>query len=142
MARTDPYQTFRFRIEIDGIERGGFQGVSGLERSTEVLAHREGGVNDYEHQLVVKTTYPAVVLKRGLADTYLWEWHQDLINGQVQRRTVSIALMGGSGIEVWRWICANSYPAKWGGADLDATSDSVLVESLELVHHGLTRQGK
>ena len=28
-ARTDPYRGFNFRIEIDGIERGGFREASG-----------------------------------------------------------------------------------------------------------------
>jgi phage tail-like protein len=140
MARPDPYRGFRFVVEIDGTEAGGFQAVSGIERQSEIEPYREGGVNDFEHQLVVKTTYPALVLKRGLVDTAMWDWHQDVIAGDVQRRTVSVLLLDDAGEEAWRWICVGAYPAKWAGAELDAMSDAVATESVELVHHGITRQ--
>jgi phage tail-like protein len=140
MARPDPYRAFRFVVEVDGTEAGGFQAVTGIERQSEIEAYREGGVNDFEHQLVVKTTYPALVLKRGLVDTALWDWHQDVIAGDVERRTVSVLLLDDAGEEAWRWICVAAYPAKWSGAELDAMSDAVATESIELVHHGISRQ--
>jgi phage tail-like protein len=140
MARPDPYRGFRFVLEVDGTEAGGFQTVSGIERQTEIEPYREGGVNDFEHQLVVKTTYPALVLKRGLVDTGLWDWHQDVIAGEIERRTISVLLLDDAGDEAWRWICVGAYPAKWTGAELDAMAEAVATESVELVHHGITRQ--
>jgi phage tail-like protein len=139
MARPDPYRVFRFLVEIDGTQAGGFQSVSGIERQTQIEPYREGGVNDFEHQLAVKTTYPALTLKRGLVDRWLWDWHQEIIDGRVQRRTVSVLLLDLAGNEAWRWICVGAYPAKWTGAELDALSNAVATESVELVHHGLTR---
>ncbi|MGY1701259.1 phage tail protein [Geodermatophilus sp. SYSU D00766] len=140
MARPDPYRVFRFVVEIDGTEAGGFRAVSGVERQTQVEPYREGGVNDFEHQLVAKTTYPPLVLQRGLVGACLWDWHQEVIAGRVQRRTVSILLLDEAGQEAWRWICVGAYPVKWTGAELDALSDSVATESVELAHHGITRQ--
>ncbi|MEU8816744.1 phage tail protein [Actinoplanes sp. NPDC048796] len=140
MTRTDPFRVFRFVVEFDGTVAGGFQSVAGLERRTEVEPFREGGVNDFEHQLVVKTTYPALVLKRGLTDTRLWDWHQQVIAGNIRRRVVSVLLIDTAGQEAWRWICVGAYPAKWTGAELDATADAVATETVELVHHGITRQ--
>lgn len=140
MARPDPYRTFRFVVEIDGTEAGGFQTVSGIDRQTTVEPYREGGINDFEHQLVVKTTHPPLVLKRGLADTLLWDWHQDVIDGDIERRTVSVLLLDEAGEEGWRWVCVGAYPAKWTGAELDAMATAVATESVELVHHGVTRQ--
>ena len=140
MARPDPYRAFRFLVEIDGTEQGGFESVGGLERQTEIEPYREGGVNDYEHQLVTKTTYPPLSLKRGLVDEWLWDWHQDVIAGTVQRRTVSVILLDERGDEAWRWICAGAYPAKWVGAELNALNSAIATESVELVHHGITRQ--
>src|SRR4249919_1176624 len=116
MARPDPYRSFRFVVEVDQTEAGGFQTISGIERQTEIEPYREGGVNDFEHQLVVKTTYPALVLKRGLVDTSLWDWHQDVIAGDVERRTVSVILRDDAGEEAWRWVCEKAFPAKWTGA--------------------------
>jgi phage tail-like protein len=139
MSRPDPYRAYRFIVEIEGLAAGGFQSVSGLERQTQIEPYREGGVNDFEHQFVVKTTYPALTLKRGLVDPWLWTWHQDVIDGNVQRRTVSVLLLNVAGDEVWRWVCTGAYPAKWSGAELDGLSSAVATESVELVHHGLTR---
>ena len=139
MVAPDPFRVFRFVVELDATVAGGFQTVAGIQRQTQIEPYREGGVNDFEHQLAVKTTYPPLVLKRGLTDTRLWDWHQQVIGGEIQRRTVSVLLIE-AGLEVWRWICVKAYPAKWTGADLDAMGDSVATESVELVHCGITRQ--
>lgn len=138
--RPDPYRNFRFRIEADGTQLGGFQSVSGLERETKIEPHREGGINDFEHQLVVQTTYPPLVLKRGLFDTELWDWHQDVIDGVVNRSTISITLMDKDNTEVWRWLCEQAFPNKWTGSELDATGSNVATESVEFVHQGMRRQ--
>ena len=127
-------------IEIDGSEQGGFQMVSGIERQTEIQPYREGGVNDFEHQLAVKTTYPPLSLKRGLVDQWLWDWHQEVIAGNVERRTISIILLDGRGDEAWRWVCLGAFPSKWTGAELDALTGGIATEAVELVHHGITRQ--
>lgn len=140
MQRPDPYRAFRFRIEIDNTQQGGFQTVSGLERESKIEPYREGGVNHFERQLVTLTTYPALTLKRGLVDTWLWDWHQDVINGSVVRRTIAVVLLDERGEEAWRWICEDAFPAKWTGAELDATNNAIATESIELVHHGITRQ--
>jgi phage tail-like protein len=139
-TRTDPHGAYRFRVEIDAIEQGGFQSVAGLARETKIEPYREGGVNDFEHQHVSQTTYPALVCKRGLVDPRLWDWHQQVVTGTIERRTIAIVLLDAAGGEAWRWVCAGAFPAKWTGADLDATRGEVATEAVEFVHHGLTRQ--
>lgn len=136
----DPYRSFRFRIEADGLVRGGVQSVGGLERATETEPYREGGVNDHDRQLITKTTQATLVLKRGLLDPWFWDWHEDVVRGDVERRSISIILLDEVGEEAWRWVCVDAFPTKWGGLELDAASNSVAVETVELVHHGLTRQ--
>jgi phage tail-like protein len=140
MPRPDPYRAFRFRIEIQGLVQGGFRSVGGMERTTTVEPYREGGVNDFEHQLVVQTTFPPLTLQRGLVESTLWDWHQEVIDGSVTRRDVTIELLDESGRQAWRWVCQGAFPAKWSGADLDAQSGSIATESVELVHHGIRRQ--
>jgi hypothetical protein len=41
---------FRFIVEINGVQGGGFSEVAGLEAQTEFDEHREGGVNHYLHK--------------------------------------------------------------------------------------------
>jgi phage tail-like protein len=139
MPRVDPHRAFRFQLEIGGLNEGGFQTVSGLERETEIESFREGGVNTFEYKLVTRTHYPPLKLKRGLASRTLWDWHQQVIDGRVVRQIINIVLFDDAGAEAWRWVCIGAYPAKWTGADLDATANQVAAETVEFVHHGLTR---
>jgi phage tail-like protein len=140
VARPDPFRAYRFLVEIDGTEQGGFQTVSGIERDTKIEPYREGGVNDHERQIAGLTTYPALKLKRGLVDSQLWEWHQDVIAGTVRRKTISVVLLDDVGGEAWRWVVAEAFPSKWSGAELDAGQSTLATEAVEFVHHGLTRQ--
>lgn len=135
-----PYFAFRFLVEIQGLIVGGFSEVSGLQVETEVETVEEGGVNDYVHKLPKKTTYPNLVLKRGLVDsTVLWGWHQDVVNGIINRASGAVILLDLEGNETWRWLFKNAYPVKWVGPELKADSSTVAVETLELVHEGLQK---
>lgn len=139
MSRRDPYRLFRFRVEFDNVDQGGFSRVKGLARETKFETRREGGVNDFEHKLATMTTYGNLVLERGLIDDRLWAWHDDVVEGRIQRKQLTIALYDQARSEVWRWLVLGAYPVKWMGSDLDATSGQVLVESVELAHHGIKR---
>ena len=128
-------------VEINGTRVGGFSEITGLEVRTEVDEHREGGVNDFVHKIAKETRYPNLTLKRGITDaTDLWEWHQQIVAGEIVRKTVSVILQDQQGQEKWRWIFRDAYPVKWNGTDLNATGNTVVVESVELAHHGMTKQ--
>jgi phage tail-like protein len=140
MRKTDPYGTFRFRVEILGLQVGGFSEVSGLEREVQLEDFREGGLNDFTHKLVTMTKYPNLSLKRGLADrTELWQWHQDVINGRIERRQITVVLVDTGGADTWRWMFEAAYPVKWSGASLNATTSAIFVESLDFAHNGIKR---
>ena len=138
--RNDPYSSFRFLVEIDGLVVAGFSEVSGLEADTQVEDYREGGVNDYVHKIPKETTYPNIILKRGITDSdVLWKWHQDVVSGKIERRSGYIVLLDSEGNETWRWNFIDAYPAKWTGPDLRAESSAVALESIELVHNGIKK---
>jgi phage tail-like protein len=140
MRDGDPYGGFRFRVEILGLQVGGFTEVTGLERETQVEDFREGGLNDYTHKLVTLTKYQNLTLRRGLVDaTELWQWHQDVIGGKIERRQVNVVLVDSEGKDTWRWVFESAYPVKWSGAALNAATNAVFVESVEFVHHGVRR---
>ncbi len=140
MRDSDPYAGFRFRVEILGVQVGGFTEVSGIDREVQLEDFREGGVNDYTHKLVTVTKYQNLVLRRGIADaTELWQWHQDVVNGKIERRQVSVVLLDSLFKDAWRWVFKQAYPVKWSGASLNASSSAVFVESVELAHNGVTR---
>jgi phage tail-like protein len=137
MSRTDPYHGFRYLVEFDGVQSGGFTRVKGLVRETKHESYREGGLNDYEHKLATLTMFGTLVLERGLADTSLWDWHDDVVGGSIARKKISVILLDETGDEVWRWHADAAFPVKWSVSDLDASSSQVVVESVEFAHHGI-----
>jgi len=137
--RNDPYVSFRFLVEIQGLIVGGFSEVSGLQAETETEDMREGGVNDYVHKLPKVTKYPNITLKRGITDSdVLWRWHRDVVKGKIERRTGYVILLDSEGNEKWRWTFEDAYPVKWTGPDFKADNSAVSIEALELVHNGIS----
>jgi len=139
MTRQDPLRGFRFLLEIDGITSGGFLRVKGLSREVKYESYREGGVNEYEHKLITQVLYPVLVLERGLALDDLWKWALATADGEVQRKTLRIRLQNEAGDKVWAWQIEHALPVKWSASDLDAQSSQVVMETLELAHHGLRK---
>jgi len=139
--RKDPYLSFRFRVEIHGLIEGSFSEVSGLEVEMETEDYPEGGVNDYIHKLPRRTKYPNLVLKRGITDSdVLWKWHQEVVSGKIERKSGRIILLDSEGGEKWSCSFEGAYPVKWTGPDFKADSNTVAIETLELVHRGIKKE--
>jgi phage tail-like protein len=139
--RRDPYAGLRFRVQLEGLEVGGFSEVSGLEAVVETTTYREGGENSYEHQLPGPVAYPRhVILRRGLTDgTELWDWLEQVGLGFVLRRNLTITLLGADGEPALLWDCRRAFPVGWSGPELTADAPLVAFETLELAHEGITR---
>jgi phage tail-like protein len=136
MTRQDPLRGFRFLVEYDGIVSGGFTRIKGLTRDVKYESYREGGVNEYEHKLVTQVSYPVIVLERGFVFHDLWSWAQSCANGEITRKTLFICLQNEARERIWAWQVVDALPVKWSVSDLDAQSSQVVMESLELAHHG------
>ncbi|KST62201.1 phage tail protein [Mastigocoleus testarum] len=133
-----PYKAFNFLIEIRSLVVASFSEVSGLQAETETEEYHEGGRNSFVHKLPKVTKYPNLVLSRGITNsTELWQWHQNVIIGQIQRQNGSVILLDDTCNEKWRWNFTGAYPVKWVGPDLKGDSNAVAVETLELAHNGL-----
>ena len=138
----DPYLSLNFWVECDRILVAAFSEVSGLQVEVETEDYREGGVNEYIHRLAGPAWYPTnVTLKHGIMDTdELWRWQQEVVQGVIERKTVAILLTDSAGQPTWIWNLVEAYPVKWSGPDLRAGTAEVAIETLELVHHGITTQ--
>ncbi|MEI7025321.1 phage tail protein [Paenibacillus sp. y28] len=141
--RKEVSSTFRFIVELDGLQAAGFSEVSGLQSEIEYEEIAEGGVNTHFHRLPKRVKSPPLVLKRGLSlSTDLWNWYSSAMNGQITRKTGSIIMYDQDGDELCRWNFAEAYPIKWSGPELNAMRSEVAVESIEIVHNGLTAYDK
>lgn len=139
MMRRDPFLTFNFQVEIEGIVTAGFSECSGLEAEIEALPYAEGGVNEFEHQFWGRTKYPRLVLKRGLTQMDgLWGWYWEVAQGTVQRKNGTIYLLDPQHRQSLAWHFIQALPVKWTGPELHAHSATIAFESVELVHRGLS----
>lgn len=135
----DPFTNFNYLVEIDGVSRGAFHEVGGLESSVDVIEHREGGAIT-PRKLAGQVKYANLTLKWGMTlDLELYNWHQNIAAGGNDRRNGSVVLLDRRGQEVARWNFVRAWPSKYSGPGLSAEASDVAIESLEIVHEGLER---
>ncbi len=137
--RTDPYRSFNFRAEFDGITVGNFSEVSGLTSEGDAVEYREGtDLPLTVRKLIGLRKYTNVTLKRGYTEnTELWDWYQNIINGEADRRSGAIILMDEQRNDVMRWNLENCWINKIEGPGLNATASEVAIETVEFCHEGL-----
>ena len=141
IKRDDPMLGFNFLVLLEGVIRAGFSQVSGLQLETAVQDYAEGGLNRHVHRFPTRTTQSNITLKRGIVDRDLWKWYYDLTLGDVQFREGSIVVMDDNGfVPVMVLHFHRAFPRKWVGPELNASQNSIAVETLEICHHGLLRQ--
>ena len=131
--RIDPLAQYNFLVEIDGVTRAGFTEVGGLTTEQDVIEYREGSETATMRKLPGLRKYGNIMLKRGFtADAELWDWRKTTIDGLTERRSGSIVLLDEARAEVLRWNFRDGWICKWEGPALNATSNEVAIESLEI----------
>ena len=134
------YGRFRFKVEIDGLEAGGFSEVTGFDASIDVMEYREGDMVQTPMKMPGLKKYGNITLRKGLADTtVLYDWITAGIEGEVERKTLTITLLDQTESPVASWQIINAWPVKYTGPDFNATSSEVAIETLEVAHEGMTR---
>lgn len=135
-----PHGKFRYRLEVEGLELGGFSEVSGFDASIDVIEYREGDMVQTPMKVAGLKKYGNITLKQGVADKKaLYEWMQTGFEKDVDRRTVTITLLDINGEAVAAWQVINAWPTKYTAPDFNATSSEIAIETLELAHEGMTR---
>lgn len=136
-----PYKKFNYRVLIDNSEEAGFSEVSAPDISSEAVEYREGnmaGITPGKQPGILK--YSNVTLKRGTTDSQVFvEWMKTVQEGKMERKTVVITLLDDTMAEVASWQLEKAWPTKYTAPDVNATSNEVAIESLELVCEGVTR---
>lgn len=126
-------------IDTRWMEVGGLS----VEMTTEELI--EGGENRFVHKLPMRAKYPNLVLKRGYFSSLpspLLSWCNDAIsNFDIKPCQVSVILLDDMHMPAQFWSFTNAYPVKLVMADLKATDNSVLIETIELTYQYFKREG-
>jgi len=136
--RNDPYLAQNFLVEIDGVTVASFAEVSGLAVEIDVVEYRNGSEDSIVRKLPGLAKYANITLKRGIVgDLSLWQWLNAVRQGEVQRRDGVIVLLSERREPVLRFRFRRGWVCKWEGPTLNASSNDVAMETLEICHEGL-----
>ncbi|MFW5942835.1 MAG: phage tail protein [Chloroflexota bacterium] len=136
ILRTQTNPAFRFVVDIAGVPQAVFTECTLPVVEWEMEPVHEGGLNTYVHQLPGRQKAATITLKNGVATSALLNWYIDSMNETFKRHTVSIKLLNASDKiqrPIMTWDIENALPVKWTGPQLSTASDSIAIQTLELV---------
>ncbi len=144
MAAEYPIVKFHFQVEWGGTKIG-FTEVSGLDVESEVVEYREGASKEYSKiKMPGMQKYSNITLKRGTfaTDNEYYEWWNTVSLNKIERRDITISLLNEEHEPVVIWKVKNAWPSKVQSTDLKAEGNEVAIETMEIVHEGLTIQNE
>jgi phage tail-like protein len=140
--RKDPYRNFRFLLEIDSIVQAGFSECTIPDTTSDVIDYREGNEQPSARKLPGLTKWGNITLKWGATDSLeLYSWRRLVEQGKMKdaRRKVTVILQDEEGNNAARWEFVDAWPSKYDAPDVTAKGNDVAVETLEIVHEGMSR---
>jgi phage tail-like protein len=135
-----PLLKFYFQVKWDS-QVMSFQEVSGLDVQSEEIKYRHGDSPEFA---VIKMPgmkkVGNVTMKKGVfkSDNKFWDWFNQIKMNTVKRVPVTISLLDETGAPTMVWTLANAWPTKITGTDLKAEGNEAAIETIEIVHEGLT----
>lgn len=144
MATNYPLVKFHFQVEWGGTSIG-FTEVSGLDVETEVVEYRQGASPEYSKiKMPGMQKFSNITLKRGTfeSDNEFFTWWNSVKLNTIERRDITISLLNEEHDPVVTWKVKNAWPTKIQSTDLKADGNEVAIESMEIVHEGLSIQNE
>jgi phage tail-like protein len=145
MAAEYPLPKFHFQVEWGGTKIG-FTEVTGLEVTTDVIEYRDGASPEY-HKIKMPgmQKFSNITLKRGKfkSDNEFYDWWNTHQLNQIERRDITVSLLNEKHEPVFVWKIKNAWPIKVNATDLKSDAGTeVAIETIELVHEGLTMEAR
>jgi len=140
MANEYPIPKFHFQVEWGG-SKIGFTEVSGLDVEREVIEYRDGSSKEYSKlKMPGLTKFSNLTLKRGSfkKDNDFYQWWVSNKLESVERRDITISLLNEEHTPIITWKVKNAWPSKIQPTDLKSDDNSIAIETMEIVHEGLT----
>ena len=139
--RKDPLESFNFIVDIQGM-RAGFSEISGLTAESDPVDYRAGREDISARTLPGMRKFTNITLKRGYSPDgrQLWEWRQRVVNGRTQPLNGTITLLNEAREPARTWEFRAGWPSKWAGPAMNAKSNDVAIEEMEISVEGLVVQ--
>lgn len=135
-----PIPNFCFEVQCDST-RIWFQEVSGLDFDAHPIEYRDAhGERFSTVRMPGIAQQGEVTLKKGVpkGDANLPDWLKQIHMIMSKRTAVRISLVDEAGLPTMVWTLKNAFPAKITSPDLKRDGSEVAIESMVLVHEGLT----
>ncbi|MEO1575609.1 MAG: phage tail protein [Pseudomonadota bacterium] len=130
-----------FGLQVDGETIAFFLRISGLGACINVHEYREGGRPGNVRKIPGRAEVHDVTLEHGVANSArLWQWLDQAMKGNVERRNVSIISYDSRHQEAARWNLSGVWPRESRVKDFDALGNEALVECMTLVAETLEYQ--
>jgi phage tail-like protein len=134
---------FHFQVQWDGMDMF-FQEVSGLDMETEPIEYRQGASSPRSPKMPGLIRCGTVTLKKGVftADKRFYDFLNQSRTDTAECMPVTISLICGNENEnnsaAMRWTLSGARPGKITGSELTPDGKKIRVESLEIMHTGIT----
>jgi len=123
-----------------GGTRTSFSEVSGLSIEHDVVEYRDGASKEN-----IATKIPGIkkfgniVLKRGIVkgDNEFYDWINTIKFNEVERRDITISLLDEAHNPTVTWKVSSAWPVKLDSPSLNASSNEIAIETIELAHEGI-----
>ncbi|MFN3239064.1 MAG: phage tail protein [Pseudomonadales bacterium] len=135
-----PLPKFHFEVKWDS-EVMSFQEVSGLDVESQPIEYRLGDSPEFSTVKMPGLKKSSnVTMKKGIykGDNKFWDWFNEIQMNTIKRVPVTISLLDENGDGTMVWTLANAWPTKITGTDLKSDGNEVAIETIEIVHEGLT----
>lgn len=145
MPASDSYVSPWFAIEFQGQITGAFRECTGLGSENEIIEDKSSGPDGKPvlKKIPGNLKFNNITLKQGITDDMdMWKWRQKVEQGKIAeaRKNGAVVLYSHDGQEIARWSFINAWPNKIAGPSVNATSNEVAIEELEITIEGYTRE--
>ncbi|MFA5332063.1 MAG: phage tail protein [Methanoregula sp.] len=140
--RIDPYRQFRFRVEIDGITRAGFQEVTFSDAATDLAEYREGNEPPIFRKLSGLDRHGNITFRWGITDSMnFYKWCKTAIESGAApaKKDMSIVMADEAGAENAHWDIVQAWPVKCTSPTFNARGNELAIDALEIVCEGFTQ---
>lgn len=113
-----------------------FQKVSGLSTEITTETINEGGQNLFSHRIPKKISYNNLVLERGMliGSPVNLEFNITFSTFKFYPCNVIVTLFNENSIPMAAWFFYKAYPVKWAMSNLEAKSNEVMIDTMELAY--------
>ncbi len=135
-----PIPKFHFQVKWDS-EVMSFQEVSGLDIESQPIEYRSGDSPVFSTIKIPGIQKAGdITMKKGVfkSDNKFWDWFNQIKMNTIARKPVTISLLDETGAPTMVWTLANAWPSKITGTDLKSDGNEAAIETIVIVHEGLT----